>query len=68
MTFYTATGNIIPKSSKSNKLTLTSIEYKADGSLIIEKDEKDVIQHPLTLSNKKKLYKINSNNPICKEE
>ena len=68
MTFYTATGNIVPKSNKNNKLTLTSIEYKADGSLIIEKDEKDVTKQSLTLPNKRKLFKIKSNNPICEEE
>ena len=44
MPFYSATGKLITKDDKKpEKVSLKeTIEYKADGTLVVEKDEKEV--------------------------
>lgn len=69
MTFYSATGNIVEKNYKSSTKQLTSIEYKADGTLVIENDEKEVLKPLNQFHNKKKLYKLKSKKSnICSQE
>lgn len=70
MTFYSATGNIVEKQNYNSSATqLTSIEYKADGTLVIENDEKEVLKPPNQFYNRKKLYKLKSRKSnICKDE
>jgi len=48
MPFYSATGKLITKDDvKPEKVSLKeTIEYKADGTLVVEKDEKEVSIQP----------------------
>ena len=49
--FYSATGELIKKdSAQAPKVVLQeSIEYKANGNLVIEKDEKEHVTHAVKL-------------------
>lgn len=49
--FYSATGELIKKdSAQAPKVVLKeSIEYKANGNLVIEKDEKEHVTHAVKL-------------------
>ena len=49
--FYSATGELIKKDSAepSNVVLKESIEYKANGNLVIEKDEKEHVTHAVKL-------------------
>ena len=49
--FYSATGNLIKKDCATGpKVVLKeSIEYKANGNLVIEKDEKEQVTHAVKL-------------------
>ena len=47
--FYSATGDIIKKKCdlEPKKVLIESIEYKANGDLVIEKDEREHVTHAL---------------------
>ena len=59
MPFYSATGKLITKSDvKPERPSLKeTVEYKADGTLVVEKDEKEV-SHPALGRPTPKLFKI----------
>jgi len=49
--FYSATGDLIKKDCATGlkKVLKESIEYKANGNLVIEKDEKEHVTHAVKL-------------------
>ena len=49
--FYCATGELIEKEQVNNKIKEVNqiIEYKANGNLVVEKDEKEVVTHATKL-------------------
>jgi len=60
MPFYSATGKLITKEDvKPERPSLKeTIEYKADGSLIVEKDEKELTHASMGRPSKLKLLSI----------
>jgi len=70
MPFYSATGKLITKEDvKPERPSLKeTVEYKADGSLIIEKDEKELSHPPMGLPTNSQLLNIPKKKITVKEE
>ncbi len=51
--FYCATGELIEKEKVEKKVNVVNetIEYKANGNLVIEKDEKETVTHAVKIPN-----------------
>lgn len=70
MPFYSATGKLITKEDvKPERPSLKeTVEYKADGSLIVEKDEKELSHPPMGRPSKSQLLSIPKKQINVKEE
>ena len=70
MPFYSATGKLITMEDvKPERPSLKeTVEYKADGSLIVEKDEKETSLPPMGRPTNTQLLNIPKNEAESKEE